>query len=65
MIFGEFFKSTREKFYSKLDEEKIHRKAAESFIIFLIIPDEVKKYVTLIEKTSEAKIKVQSIISRF
>ena len=57
MIFGEFFKSTREKFYSKLDEEKILRKAAESFIIFLIIPDEVKKYVTLLKKRQKQKLR--------
>ena len=32
--FGEYFKSTREKLYSKLSEEKNWRKVAESFHSF-------------------------------
>ena len=48
--FDESFKSTREKFYSHLCEEKNLRKIAEFFYIFLTTPDELKKYVEFIEK---------------
>ena len=52
---GEYFKSTREKLYSKLNEEKKPRKVAESIYSFLTILGELEKYVELIEKTPEAK----------
>ena len=42
--FTEYFKSTREKLYSKLSEEQNLRKFAESLYIFLTTPDEVEKY---------------------
>ena len=57
--FGEYFKSTREKLYSKRSEEKNLRKVVESFYSFLKMPDKVQKYVKLIEKMSEAKIMMQ------
>ena len=60
MNFGEYFKSVREKLYCKLSEEKRLRKVAELFYSFLTTPDEVGKYAKLIEKTSEAKIIIQS-----
>ena len=40
--FGEYFKSTKEKLCSKLIEEQILRKAAESLYISLATPDEAK-----------------------
>ena len=58
--FGEFFKSTRAKLYSKLSEEKNLRKVAELFYSFLITPDKIEKYVQLTEKMSEAKFVMQS-----
>ena len=41
--FSECFKSTREKLYSNLNEEKSLRKVAKSLYIFLATPDEVQK----------------------
>ena len=46
--FGECFKSMRKASYT------------ESFYTFLTRPDEVEKYVELIEKMPEAKIMIQS-----
>ena len=43
--FSEYFKSTKEKLYSKLSEEQNLRKVAKSLYIFLTTPDEVEKYV--------------------
>ena len=43
--FSEYFKSTKEKLYSKLNEEQNLRKVAKSLYIFLTTPDEVEKYV--------------------
>ena len=60
ITFGECFKYTKEKLYSKLDEEKNLRKVEESFLYFLATHDEVKKYVELIEKMSEAKLMKKS-----
>ena len=40
--FGKYFKSTKEKLCSKLIEEQILRKAAESLYISLATPDEAK-----------------------
>ena len=46
------FKSTREKFYSKLSEEQNLRKVAESLYIFLTTPDEREKNVEMIHSSS-------------
>ena len=43
--FSEYFKSTKEKLYSKLNEEQNLRKVAKSLYIFLTTPDEVEKFV--------------------
>ena len=51
---GQYFKSMTEKLHSKLSEKKI---VAESFYSFLTMPDEVEKYVELIEKMPEANTK--------
>ena len=40
--FREYFKSTKEKLYSKLNEEQNLRKVAKSLYIFLTTPDEVE-----------------------
>ena len=50
--FGEYFKSTREKLYSKLIEEQNVRKVAESIYIFLTTPDEVEKYAKIMQSNS-------------
>ena len=41
---GEFFESTKEDVYSKLDEETNSRKVTELFYTFLWMPDEVAKF---------------------
>ena len=53
------FKSTREKLYPKLSEEKLLKKFVELLYSSLITP-EVEKYVELIEKPIAAKIMMQS-----
>ena len=50
--FGEYFKSTREKLYSKLIEEQNVRKVAESIYIFLTTPDEIEKYAKIMQSNS-------------
>ena len=50
--FGEYFKSTKEKLYSKLSDEQNLRKDAESLYIFLATPDEVGKYVVIMHSNS-------------
>ena len=50
--FSEYFKSTREKLYSKLSEEQNLRKGAESLYIFLATPDEVDKYFEIMQSNS-------------
>ena len=50
--FSEYFKFTREKLYSKLSEEQNLRKAAKSLYIFLTTPNEVKKYVEIMQSNS-------------
>ena len=50
--FGEYFKFIREKLYWKLSEEQNLRKVVESLYIFLIRPDEVEKYVEMIQSSS-------------
>ena len=49
--FGEFFKSTKEKLCSKLNEEQNLRKIFESLYIFLT-SDEVEKYVEMLQSNS-------------
>ena len=50
--FTEYFKSMRERLYSKLREEQSLRKVAESLYIFLTTPDEVEKYPEMMESNS-------------
>ena len=47
--FSEYFKSTREKLYSKLNEEQDLKTVAKLLYIFLTTPDEVEKYVEMIQ----------------
>ena len=47
--FSEYFKSTKEKLYSKLNEERNLRKVAKLLYTFLTTPDEVKKYTKMIQ----------------
>ena len=48
--FGEYWKSAREAFILNQAKEKIFKKLLNSFM-FLTTPDEVKRYVELIEKS--------------
>ena len=50
--FGEYFKSTKEKLYSKFFEEQNTRKVAESLYIFLTTPGEVEKYAKIMQSIS-------------
>ena len=50
--FTEYFKSIREKLYSKLNEELNLRKVAKSFYIFQTATDEVEKYVEIMQSNS-------------
>ena len=45
--FSEYFKCTREKLYSKLNEEHNLRKNVKSLYIFLTTPNEVEKYAKM------------------
>ena len=47
--FSEYFKTKREKFYSKLNEEQNLWKVAKSLYIFLTTPDEVGKYAKMMQ----------------
>ena len=47
--FGEYFKSSKEKLCSKLTEEQNLRKVAESLYIFLTTPDEIGKYIEMMQ----------------
>ena len=49
---GEYFKSTRAKLYSKLLAEQNIRKVVQSLYIFLTTPDEVEKYVEMMQSNS-------------
>ena len=53
--FSEYFKSTREKLYSKLSEEQNLRKVAESLYVFLKTPDGVEKYLEIMQSNSSDK----------
>ena len=50
--FREYFKSTREKLCSKLSEEQNLRKVIESLYIFVVTPNEIEKYVEIMESNS-------------
>ena len=50
--FGEYFKCTKEKLHSKLCREQNIRKVAELLYIFLTTPDEVEKYVEMMQLNS-------------
>ena len=50
--FSEYLKSSREKLYSKLNEEQNLRKVAEPIYIFLTTPDEVKKHFEIMQSNS-------------
>ena len=52
MNFSEYFKSTRQKLYSKLNKEQNLRKVTKSLFIFLAAPDEVEKYAKMIQSNS-------------
>ena len=47
--FGEYFKSTKEKLFSKLNEEQNLRKVVEWLYIFVTTPDEVEKYSEMMQ----------------
>ena len=49
---GEYFKYTKEKVYSKLNEEQNLIKVVETLYIFLTIPDEVEKHVEMMQSNS-------------
>ena len=53
--FSEYFKSTREKLYSKLSEEQNFRKVVESLYNFLATPDEVEKHAKIMQSNSSDK----------
>ena len=46
--FGKYFKSTKEKFRSKLIEEQNLREFVESLYIFLTTPDKIEKFVEMV-----------------
>ena len=47
--FSEYFKSSKEKLYSNLNEEQNLRKVAKSLYICLTTPDEVEKYAKMMQ----------------
>ena len=49
---SEYFKSTKEKLHSNLNEEQNLRKIDESLYLFLRTSDEVEKYVEIIQSHS-------------
>ena len=49
--FGEHFKSAREKLYPKLNEERSLRKVVELLYIFRTTPDEIEKYVEIMQSS--------------
>ena len=52
MNYSEYFKSTKENLYSKLNEEQNRRKVAKSLFIFLATPDEREKYAKMMQSNS-------------
>ena len=53
--FSKYFKSTREKLYSKLTQEQNIRKVAELLYIFLTTSDEVEKDAKTMQSNSSDK----------
>ena len=49
---GAYFKSTREKLYSKLSRKQNLRKVVESLYIFATTPNEVEKYFEMMQSNS-------------
>ena len=49
---GEYFKSTREKLYSKLSRKQNLRKVVESLYIFATTHNEVEKYFEMMQSNS-------------
>ena len=49
---GEYFKSTREKLYSKLSRKQNLKKVVESLYIFATTPNEVEKYFEMMQSNS-------------
>ena len=52
---SEYFKSKREKLYTKPSEEQNLRKVVESLCIFVTTPDKVEKYATIMQLNSSDK----------
>ena len=50
--FGEYFKPISEKLYSKLSGEQNLRIISESRYVFLLTPNEVEKYVEMMQSNS-------------
>ena len=55
ITFTGYFKSTRKKLYSNLSEEQNLRKFTEFLYIFITTPDEVQKYVEIMQSNSSDK----------
>ena len=49
--FGDYFKSRREKLYSKLSEEQNFRKIAKSLYIVLATSDEMEEYMEMMQSS--------------
>ena len=49
--FGDYFKSRREKLYSKLSEEQNLRKIAKSLYIVLVTSDEMEEYMEMMQSS--------------
>ena len=49
--FGDYFKSRREKLYSKLSEEQNLRKIAKSLYIVLATSDEMEQYMEMMQSS--------------
>ena len=50
--FSEYFKSTREMLYFKLNEKQNRRKVAKLFYIFLTISDKIEKLLKIMQSNS-------------
>ena len=59
--FGNYFKSTKEKVFSKLREEQNLRRVAESPYIFLTTPNEVEQYAKILIDTDDNCIHYNNI----
>ena len=58
--FGEYFRSMREKLYSKQVKKKYPRKLFELFYTFLTLTDQVEIYIEFIEKNTRSEVMIQS-----